>query len=139
MQVFLLKSFLHHKGLSNVYLGGLGSFSLTLLVTFFLEVGFLFFGLFWLSFPHVDFHVIPGFSSKDLEMDNLKSGLNYKCTFSEYSIRRAAKTIESILTLWESSSSHCLGNLLVEFLTMFAYEDLSSQKIFLKVIRLLLF
>ena len=88
---------------------------------------------------HVDFHGIPGLSSKDLEMDNLKSGLNYKCTFGEYSVRRAAKTIERILALWESSSSHCLGNLLVEFLTMFANEDLSSQKIFLKVIRLLCF
>ena len=37
-QVLLLKSFLHHKGLSNVYSGGLGSFSLTLLVAFYLEV-----------------------------------------------------------------------------------------------------
>ena len=88
---------------------------------------------------HVDFPVIPCFSSKDLEMDNLKSGMNYKSTLGEYSIRRAAKTIESILALWESSSSHCLGNLLVEFLKMFAYEDLSSQKIFLKVKRLLCF
>eukprot|EP00249_Psilotum_nudum_P024727 c29277_g2_i2 orf=654-3068(+) len=35
--VLLLKSFLHHKGLSDVYTGGLGSFSLTLLVAYYLE------------------------------------------------------------------------------------------------------
>ena len=100
----------------------------------------MFIGMTWIMFlQHVDFHAIPCFSSKDLEMDNLKSGLNYKCELGEYSIRRAAKTIESILALWESSSSHCLGNLLVEFLKMFAYEDLSSQNFFLKVIRLLCF
>lgn len=39
VQVLLLKSYLHHRGLNDVYTGGLGSFSLTLMLVFYLEVG----------------------------------------------------------------------------------------------------
>ncbi|KAH9550323.1 hypothetical protein CY35_10G065600 [Sphagnum magellanicum] len=35
--VLLLKSYLHHRGLNDVYTGGLGSFSLTLMLVFYLE------------------------------------------------------------------------------------------------------
>lgn len=38
LQVLLLKSWLQHRGLNDVYTGGLGSFALTLMVAFFLEV-----------------------------------------------------------------------------------------------------
>lgn len=37
-QVLLLKSYLHSKGLKDVYTGGLGSFSLTIMLVFYLEV-----------------------------------------------------------------------------------------------------
>ncbi|KAJ7544154.1 hypothetical protein O6H91_09G066300 [Diphasiastrum complanatum] len=35
--VLLMKSYLHHRGLNDVYTGGLGSFSLTLMLVFYLE------------------------------------------------------------------------------------------------------
>lgn len=37
-QVLLLKSYLQSKGLKDVYTGGLGSFSLTIMLVFYLEV-----------------------------------------------------------------------------------------------------
>jgi hypothetical protein len=40
--VLLLKSYLHQRGLNDVYTGGLGSFSLTLMLVFYLEVSFFF-------------------------------------------------------------------------------------------------
>ena len=39
-QVLLLKSYLQSKGLKDVYTGGLGSFSLTIMLVFYLEVCF---------------------------------------------------------------------------------------------------
>lgn len=40
--MLLLKSYLQFKGLKDVYTGGLGSFSLTIMLVFYLEVSFLF-------------------------------------------------------------------------------------------------
>lgn len=38
VQVLLMKSYLHHRGLKDVFTGGLGSFSLTVMLIFYLEV-----------------------------------------------------------------------------------------------------
>lgn len=46
-QVLVLKSYLHSKGLKDVYTGGLGSFSLTIMLVFYLEVRHQYVGLFW--------------------------------------------------------------------------------------------
>lgn len=40
LQVLLMKSFLQQRGLNDVYSGGLGSFALTLMLVFYLEVIF---------------------------------------------------------------------------------------------------
>lgn len=38
VQVLLMKSYLHTRGLKEVFSGGLGSYSLTMMLVFYLEV-----------------------------------------------------------------------------------------------------
>lgn len=58
-QVLLLKSYLQAKGLKDVYTGGLGSFSLTIMVVFYLEVSICYpLEVNWvLSFHPNEYHV----------------------------------------------------------------------------------
>lgn len=117
--VLLLKSFLHHRGLSNVYLGGLGSFSLTLLVAFYLE-----------GAPLSD---VP---STEIIDDDIFS--SYKCdranrSLGEYYVRKAANAIEKVLSFWDVVVEASLGKLLLGFLLTFGFErDLAREKIVLK-------
>lgn len=149
--VLLLKSFLLHKGLSNVYSGGLGSFSLTLLVAFYLER-------------------IP--ISKDVFLDGMSGDLALSLTASspltctpevsedsdilssrswcggldsshavsfgsgslgQHCVRRAADLMGRVLSLWDSGGSPYLGTLLLGFLQTFGFElDLACERIVLK-------
>lgn len=140
--VLLLKSFLHHKGLSNVYTGGLGSFSLTLLVAFYLER----------VEGSVDARandiptspISPSLSCSSEfsdDSDAPSSSSSFGATTSsdcggqsmgEFYVRRAAGTVERVLSFWNQNGSIQLGALLIGFLYSFGYRDLSSDKIVLK-------
>lgn len=148
--VLLLKSFLHHKNLSNVYSGGLGSFSLTLLVAFYLErvaATREFFpdrGVAGSTMPHTS---SPVSCSSDLSEDsdapsssgsrgnsNGNAGSDYSGhSLGELYVRRAADAVEKVLSLWDHEGSPYLGTLLLGFLQTFGFElDLSREKIVLK-------
>ncbi|MCO5575584.1 hypothetical protein L7F22_029386 [Adiantum nelumboides] len=144
--VLLLKSFLHHKGLSNVYSGGLGSFSLTLLVAFFLERVAAKEG--GMDMRTCDFPTSPSASplscSSDFsdDSDTPSSSSSFGATSSsecgsqslgEFYVRRAADTIERVLCLWDQNGLPQLGALLLGFLQTFGcLRDLSREKIVLK-------
>ncbi|KAI5075289.1 hypothetical protein GOP47_0009365 [Adiantum capillus-veneris] len=143
--VLVMKSFLHHRGLSNVYLGGLGSFSLTLLLAYYLE-----------RVPLSGEGVVP---SKDLPSHKMSSSvssfsdfaeefemstslddfyLNYKTecvnwSLGEHYVRKAANVLDKVLALWEGGGVAYLGTLLLGFLRTFGFErDLAREKIVLK-------
>ena len=83
-----------------------------------------------------DFHaesVLP----KHFDIQNLENGPDYNCSLGEYYVQRAAKAVEKVLALSESSGIHCLGTLLLGFLNFFGSEDLTCQKIVLKVMHVL--
>lgn len=144
--VLLLKSFLHHKGLSNVYSGGLGSFSLTLLVAFFLErVASIRGGM---DARTSDLPTSPSSSplscssefSDDSDAPSSSSSFGASTSsdcdshsLGEIFVRRAAGTIERVLCLWDQTGSPQLGALLLGFLQTFGcVRDLSREKIVLK-------
>eukprot|EP00250_Pteridium_aquilinum_P012734 c20909_g2_i1 orf=1045-3201(+) len=145
--VLLLKSFLHHKGLSNVYSGGLGSFSLTLLVAFFLERVASIEGS--VDGRTSDSPTSPSSSplscssefSDDSDAPSSSSSFGAttysasECgshSLGEFYVRRAAGTIQRVLSLWGQSRLQ-LGALLLGFLQTFGCEwDLSCEKIVLK-------
>lgn len=149
--VLLLKSFLHHKGLSNVYSGGLGSFSLTLLLAFYLERVPISREMFSDGISG-DSPLSPTASSpvsclSEFSEDsdrphssNSYSGVNLgnakdftNCSLGKHYVRRAADVMERVLTLWDSGGSPYLGILLLGFLQTFGFVlDLSSEKIVLK-------
>ncbi|KAH7447957.1 hypothetical protein KP509_01G129400 [Ceratopteris richardii] len=119
--VFVLKSFLHHKGLSNVYLGGLGSFSLTLLLVYFLER------------THLSGELIT--ASRVRYSDKLSvsvSGFPRSLCKEGGACRSGFAAIDKILSLWETGGASPLGDLLLNFLRMFGFEhDLAREKIVL--------
>ncbi|MCO5562331.1 hypothetical protein L7F22_015957 [Adiantum nelumboides] len=147
--VLVMKSFLHHRGLSNVYLGGLGSFSLTLLLAYYLErvpmSGER-------SVPSKDLpsHKVSSPVSTFLDMaeefempvmtnsslDEFYSSYKTECvnwSLGEHFVRKAACVIEKVLALWEAGGVAYLGTLLLGFLRTFGFEhDLAREKIVLK-------
>lgn len=147
--VLVMKSYLNHRGLSNVYLGGLGSFSLTLLLAYYLEriplsgEGFA-------SSKDVPLHKMSSQVSsfpdmpEEFEMpitsntglDEFYSAYKSDCvnwSLGEHYVRKAARVIEKVLALWESGGVAYLGTLLLGFLRTFGFEhDLAREKIVLK-------
>ncbi|MCO5557022.1 hypothetical protein L7F22_010577 [Adiantum nelumboides] len=146
--VLLLKSFLHHKNLSNVYSGGLGSFSLTLLVAFYLERimatrGFSpDRGVIGSSAPYtsssiscsVDLSKDSDPSSSSCNLQNDSSGIDYNGhSLGERYVRRAADAVERVVSFWDQDGSLHLGVFLLGFLQTFGFVlDLSREKIVLK-------
>ncbi|KAH7425844.1 hypothetical protein KP509_11G073500 [Ceratopteris richardii] len=137
--VLLLKSFLHHKGLSNVYSGGLGSFSLTLLVAFFLERV----GIEGCVDPRAaESPTSPLSCSEFSDSDTLSSSSSSfgatsndsgSSSIGEFYVKRAASTIDRVLRLWNPNGSLQLGRLLIGFLQTFGcVRDLSREKIVLR-------
>eukprot|EP00250_Pteridium_aquilinum_P013731 c21538_g1_i1 orf=1-2763(-) len=146
--VLLMKSFLHHKGLSNVYLGGLGSFSLTLLLAYYLERV----RLCGEASPEKVSKNLPASQkpvscltdfSEELEEPFTKSNIDglyssYKSadvneSLGEYYVRKAAGVIEDVLALWDAGGVASLGTYLLGFLRTFGFDlDLAREKIVLK-------
>ncbi|KAH7291470.1 hypothetical protein KP509_29G018000 [Ceratopteris richardii] len=145
--IFVVKSFLQHRGLSNVYLGGLGSFSLTLLLIFYLELPLsgemlcaskdshlhkLFFptcGISDLS-EDSDSYLTMASSSEDLHSISNSECVNW--SLGEHYVRKAAGVIDRVLMLWEAGGVAFLGNLLLGFLKKFGFDhDLAREKIVL--------
>ncbi|KAH7301654.1 hypothetical protein KP509_23G036600 [Ceratopteris richardii] len=142
--VLLLKCFLHHKGLSNVYSGGLGSFSLTLLVAFFLEKVDTerYMNSRTSNFPSsvmsTSFSCFSEFSD-DLYCLSSHSGngvnpnMSGDSSLGKFYVRRAFHTVGSVLSYWDQTDPK-LGPLLLGFLKTFGFlRDLSREKIVLQV------
>eukprot|EP00249_Psilotum_nudum_P024726 c29277_g2_i1 orf=654-3620(+) len=144
--VLLLKSYLHHKGLSDVYSGGLGSYSLTLLLAFYLERVPIPCELLLDGMP-VDPPLSPTASSplsctSEFSEDSDSGNSSSSCgstldhgldTRGGFLVRRAANVVDRVLAAWRSSGSSFLGTLLLGFLQTFGFElDLSTAKIVLK-------
>lgn len=145
--VLLMKSFLHHRGLSNVYLGGLGSFSLTLLLAYYLERVPLSGEGFADSVPNDVSASQKAASLSDFSEEfevpfTMINGDNYYSSYNsegvnwslgEYYVRKAASVIEKVLALWDAGGVAYLGTLLLGFLRTFGFErDLAREKIVLK-------
>ncbi|XP_057867690.2 uncharacterized protein LOC131074957 isoform X1 [Cryptomeria japonica] len=119
--VLLLKSYLHHKGLNTVYFGGLSSYSLTLMLVFYLEQMFP-------AFPDMS---LPSASLKPVETLCL---FGKDSSVGEPVIKRAKYVIDQLLRLLDTSVGFPnLGTLLLGFLTYFgSFIDFSRMRIVLQ-------
>ncbi|XP_024519511.1 uncharacterized protein LOC9629856 isoform X2 [Selaginella moellendorffii] len=149
--VLLMKSFLHCKGLNNVYTGGLGSFSLTLLLVFYLEQV----PVSWsgnkngVSAPaNANHHSVASSEVSDSEDDETNltdssasttasedgcvSAARPPCQEEEL-ISRAWRIVDDLLVSLQAPGAPNLGTLLIGFLHIFGQEfDFSRAKIVLK-------
>eukprot|EP00249_Psilotum_nudum_P030610 c43397_g1_i1 orf=1-1077(+) len=143
--VLLLKSYLHHRYLSDVYFGGLGSFSLILLLAFYLEQVPLASEKF-LDEMSLDLPMSPSVSSplswaSEVSEDSNTASSSSSAlssdscvkTKGEFLVKRATDVVDKVLLSWHSCGSPFLGVLLLGFLQTFGFElDLSTVKIVLK-------
>ncbi|KAJ7565922.1 hypothetical protein O6H91_02G081300 [Diphasiastrum complanatum] len=152
--VLVMKSYLHHRHLNDVYSGGLGSFSLTLLLVFYLERVSSSYGLADKVPPFCPSKV-PAFAEASSTFDSIEAlddENEFSCTHSTSSsvsvsasneglsilkvreiLERADQVVTEVLDSMEFSVTPNLGTLLLGFLHTFGHSiNLSRVRLVLK-------